>query len=435
MNSPRIRSKFTLFALVALSSLSYGQATLQRQQRLNAVLAAPVSGAQLAASTGLNLVGEIPGVAVSLQQPIGMPDDLFARLLNTVNESPDTIFAELDRRVILPEFEGCAITGQVGVQQCTIGFVSGAGPGEDCSQIELPAGLGLGPLLQEESTSVPIVAVIDSGIEPSLPIFETSLLHPGFDHVLDQPGGFERLNGIDEDNDGLIDEAEGHGTHVATTILSLAPDALIVPIRVVDAEGIGFGFDVAEGVLSAINDGVDMINLSLSMNAPSQLVNLTLALALSRGIEVYAAAGNTGLPQVLFPASFQGDPTGTFQVPANMPSGVIGVAALNSDSIALAFTSHGDAVDLCGLGARVCAQVSSGAFQAWQGTSMACATTTGAAALVRSRIPNSFQSPIGELLIQTARPVDSENPDFAGQLGAGAFDVFAAVAAAESMAP
>ena len=434
MNSLRTRFKFTLFALIALSSLSLGQ-TVQRQQRLTAILAAPVSGVQLAASTGLILVGEIPGVAISLQQPLGMPNDQFTRLLKVVDASPDTILAELDRRVELPEFEGCTITGQVGVQQCTIGFVSGGGPGDSCTNNELPSSFGMGPLLQEEATSVPVIAVIDSGIEPNLPVFANSLLNPGYDHVLDQLGGFESLNGIDEDNDGLVDEAAGHGTHVATTILSLAPDALILPVRVVDAEGIGFGFDVAEGLLSSINEGVDMINLSLSMSAPSELVNLTLALALSRGIEVYAAAGNTGLPKVLFPASFQGDPTGTFQIPTNMPSGVVGIAALNSDFEILGFSSHGDAVDLCGLGARVCAQVSSGAFQSWQGTSMACATTTGIAALVRSRIPSSFQDPISELLIQTAQPVDAENPDLAGQLGAGAFDVFAAVAAAESSAP
>lgn len=435
MNSFRIRSQFTLIALVALSSVSFGQATIVRQQRLNAVLAAPVSGAALAAATGLDLTGEIPGVAVSLQQPINMPNNEFARLLKIVNDSPDTLFAELDRRIQIPEFEGCAITGQVGVQQCTIGFVSGSGPGDNCSQNELPSEFGLGPLIQEPPTSVPVIAVIDSGVEPSLPIFADSLLHPGYDHVLDQPGGYERLNGVDEDNDGLIDEAAGHGTHVATTILSLAPDALILPVRVVDAEGIGYGFDVAEGLLSSINDGVDIINLSLSMSAPSELVNLTLALALSRGIEVYAAAGNTGLPSVLFPASFQGDPTGTFQVPTNMPSGVIGVAALSSSYKVLPFSSHGASVDLCGLGSRVCAQVSSGAYEAWQGTSMACATTSGVAALIRSRIPDSYQGPMSELLISTARPVDDENPGLEGKLGAGAFDVFAAVAAANATAP
>ena len=218
---------------------------------------------------------------------------------------------------------------------------------------------------------------------------------------------------------------------MATTILSLSPDALILPLRVVDAEGIGFGFDVAEGILTAITEGVDMINLSLSMNQPSELVNLLITLALSNGIEVYAAAGNTGSEGVLFPASFSGSSTSNAMIPANMPNAVIGVAAVNSDFARSSFSSFGDEVDLCGLGTRVCAMIPTGELQAWQGTSMACATATGVAALLRSRLPAKFVQPIGELMIETAQSVDVENPDMAGLLGAGAFDAQAAFAAAQ----
>ncbi len=412
--------------LCGLAPLAGAQSPL-RQDRLNAVLSTPIPGAQLAATFGLNLVGEIPGFAVSLERPPGMPPDKFQRILNQIDSLPETLFAELDHRLQTPEFEGCAIQGQVGIQQCTIGFVSGD-PADNCEPNQWLGQLGLGQILPNPATAQPIVAVLDSGIDPSVTTIANALFHSGYDHVLDQIGGYDLPDGIDQDLDGLIDEAFGHGTHVTSTILAIAPQTLILPVRVVDADGVGWGFDIAEGLLTAVQNGVDMVNMSLSMAAPSKFISLMLALTLSNGIEVFIAAGNTGSEGALFPASFTADPTGTYVVPANMPNGVIGVAALGIDHALANFSAYGDGVDLCGLGMRVCAEVPGGLIQSWQGTSMACATTTGIASLVRARIPVAYTGPMGELLIETAKPVDAFNPDQAGKLGAGAFDVFAAIA-------
>ena len=427
------RAALPLTLLACLPAVSAAQTTQARLGRVSSVLAQPVSGAALAQATGLTLTGEVPGIAVSLEQPPTMRPEVFQRIIDILDASPITLFAEEDARIELPEFEGCALGGQVGVQQCTVGFVSGD-PGLDCELKTWIGKLGLGPVIQGAKTATPVVAVLDSGVDASVPLLSSTLFSPGYDHVLDKPGGYDVPDGLDQDGDGLVDEAFGHGTHVASTIVSLAPDALILPIRVVDADGIGWGFDVAEGLLTAIQAGPDTINLSLSMAAPSKFVSILLALAMANGIEVVAAVGNTASEGVLFPASFVEDPTGTFAVPASMPHGVIAVAALDIDQIKADFSAYGAEVDVCGLGVRVCGKVPGDETQSWNGTSMATAVISGTMALVRSRAPTSYVGPMGELLVQTASPVDGLNPEFAGMLGTGAFDVFAALGAAEAAA-
>jgi subtilisin family serine protease len=123
-----------------------------------------------------------------------------------------------------------------------------------------------------------MIAVIDTGVDLDHPDLVSSLfVNPG------EIAG----NNLDDDNNGFVDDVHGydfanrdanpndtngHGTHVAGTIASskngvgatgVAPDAKILPIRVLGDDGSGISIDVAAGIRYAAQMGADIINLSL----------------------------------------------------------------------------------------------------------------------------------------------------------------------------
>lgn len=141
-----------------------------------------------------------------------------------------------------------------------------------------------------------VVAVIDSGVNLSHPDLAGRLL-PGRDFV---------------DGDSTPQDGDGHGTHIAGIVAantgngegveSVAPDAQILPLRVLDDNGEGFTEDVVAAIDHAVAQGADVINLSLSSSVPllGDLFDPTFGQAidraLDRGVIVVAVAGNSGLP-------------------------------------------------------------------------------------------------------------------------------------------
>lgn len=91
------------------------------------------------------------------------------------------------------------------------------------------------------------VAVVDSGVDLDHPTLKDHL-GPGIDLV---------------DGDDRPDDDNGHGTHVAGIVLSGAPGATIMPVRVLDASGSGSLDTIAEGVRWAADHGADVINISI----------------------------------------------------------------------------------------------------------------------------------------------------------------------------
>lgn len=140
-----------------------------------------------------------------------------------------------------------------------------------------------------------VVAVVDTGVSLNHPDLAGRLV-PGYDFVA----------GNAEPQD-----QNGHGTNVAGIIAadadngigvdSVAPEAAIMPVRVLDANGAGDITTVVKGVDFAATHGADVINLSLGGNVADSLVGeqeLAAAVdrALARGIVVVAAAGNDSVP-------------------------------------------------------------------------------------------------------------------------------------------
>ena len=143
-----------------------------------------------------------------------------------------------------------------------------------------------------------VVAVVDTGVSP------------GVDGVHELLSGYDF---IDEDEDPS--DPNGHGTHVAGTVAQttdngigvagVAPGAAILPVRVLDEDGIGTSVGLAAGIIWAVAQGADIVNLSLSSNAPSTVVEEACTHAEESGVLVIAASGNDGFSNfVSYPAAY-----------------------------------------------------------------------------------------------------------------------------------
>jgi serine protease len=170
--------------------------------------------------------------------------------------------------------------------------------------------------IQKGKTSV-AVAVLDSGIayedytDPrtgavykKAPDWGDTVFLPGYDFV----------NGDEHPNDD-----EYHGTHVASTIAEatnngigmagLAFGCALMPVKVLDSDGNGTFFDVAEGIDFAVDftqngeHPIKVINLSLGSEGSSQTLTSAIDRAFSKGVLTVAAAGNSGKSVVEFPAN------------------------------------------------------------------------------------------------------------------------------------
>src|SRR4028118_696772 len=165
-----------------------------------------------------------------------------------------------------------------------------------------------------------VVAVVDSGVDYT---------HPDLDDNIWRNAGEIAGNGIDDDRNGYIDDIrgwdfvasdnnpmdldfDGHGTHIAGAIAGerndfgitgVAPNAKIMPVRVLSAFGSGNPNYVAAGIRYAADNGADVINLSLGNEfVPSDVVNNAIQYANNKGSVVVIAAGNLGDIQPAYPA-------------------------------------------------------------------------------------------------------------------------------------
>jgi thermitase len=249
------------------------------------------------------------------------------------------------------------------------------------------------------------IAVLDSGVDATHPLLENHLL-PGYDFV-------------DMDNEpGEVGEigqgAYGHGTHVTGLLALVAPEAKIIPLRVLDKNGIGNIWILAEALEYAVNpdgdvntnDGAQVINMSVSTPRPTNLLQSTLRKITYERIDenghevhaveynniVVAAAGNSGTDIPEYPA-------------AESFHAMLAVAASDENDTITSFSTRGPWVGLLAPGQGIVSTVPGGGYAKWSGTSMAAPLTAGVAALVRSALPNASNSTVISHLVATSKQI------------------------------
>ena len=252
----------------------------------------------------------------------------------------------------------------------------------------------------------PVIAILDTGVDIDHPdlkanIWTNTKEAEGAEDYDDDDNGFkDDIHGWDfVNNTGRIGDWNGHGTHCAGIaaavgnngigIVGANPDALIMPVTVMQSDGTGDVATIIKGIDYAVANGADIISMSFGSYGESVAEEQALARAYQKAILV-AAAGNDGLclnhkhpergqaaPAPMFPASY------TF---------VLGVQAMNSngglsswsnyDDNGATYSEYGEEklynYEILAPGAQIASTYPGGNYKALNGTSMATPMVAGA---------------------------------------------------------
>jgi len=265
------------------------------------------------------------------------------------------------------------------------------------------------------------VAVLDTGAQLDHPALKNNFKGvTSYDFVDDDGDPSEPRFALDKD----LSEKEmiGHGTHVAGIVDLVAPKAKIMPLRVLDREGYGTSFHIAEAISFADRNGADVINLSLGMPDPTllgllppKLLREKVVEAIRHGAVVVAAAGNYNNLVPTYPAA-----RGTT---ADDHDGLLAVTSVNSKERKSDFANFGLWVDIAAPGENILSTYPVSRYAYWSGTSMATPFVAGQAALIRDVNCSLDAAGVEGQIRRSARSLVGKDIKYGAMMGAGHTDV------------
>jgi len=259
-----------------------------------------------------------------------------------------------------------------------------------------------------------VVAVVDTGIDLDHPDLQANLI-----------SGQSFVSGISSPDDDA-----GHGTHVAGMvagvsnnggIIGVAPRASLMPIKVLDSQGSGWTYDIANGIEWAVDNGAGVINLSLGGVDKSSTLEAAVNYATNQGALVVAAGGNCGdALYILNGCDYQDQPA----YPAAFPN-VMAVASTDSSDNQSSFSNEGSYIEVAAPGSYIYSTYPSGSYTTMSGTSMASPHVAGLAALIWSQNPSWTNQEVRAQIRNTAQDLGSSGWD--SKFGYGRIDADAAL--------
>ncbi|MFN3361350.1 MAG: S8 family serine peptidase [Pseudanabaenaceae cyanobacterium] len=275
-----------------------------------------------------------------------------------------------------------------------------------------------------------VVAVLDTGVD---------IGHPDLAPNIWVNGGEIAGNGIDDDGNGFVDDVNGwdfgdrdntplpgrengssHGTHVAGTIAAVrngittdsggnqfevqgvAPDVQIMAVRVLGGRFGNTASTLAQGIRYAVDNGANIINLSLGANMNSSVLRSALNYAEEKGVIVVAAAGNEANRGATVPSFPARD--------AALVDVGIAVGAIDRNANVASFSNPagvvlGEFPFVVAPGVSVLSTLPNNRYGSFSGTSMATPHVAGVIALMLQANPKLTPRQVEEILMATARPL------------------------------
>lgn len=292
-------------------------------------------------------------------------------------------------------------------------------------------------------TGVVKVAILDSGIDSDHPELIDNFLKDSENKII----GKRFFDGSSDDN---FDDDNGHGTHVAGIIAAKSNNNMgitgisannkirIIPVKCINKFQDGYyskNLDIANSIKWAVNQGADIINLSLGGFPGDDLIKNNIRYALNKGCLVVASAGNSSHPQK----------RGFVEYPAALPE-VLSVGSLDEENNLSYFSSYKTdegypekpeghrGVDVVAPGSKIYSTFDhsdtgtyNNGYCYLTGTSMATPIVSGVAALLMQQHSHYYRNPsiVRKVLIQTAK--DCGIPGYDQEYGYGLIDAKAAL--------
>jgi subtilisin family serine protease len=261
------------------------------------------------------------------------------------------------------------------------------------------------PLAWDKTTgsSSTVIAILDTGVK--------------YDHADLQNkfvAGYDFVN-----NDADPTDDQGHGTAAAGVAGATANNGLglagacwtckIMPVKVLDSTGSGDYVDLVNGITWAADHGASVISMSLAGSADSSTLHSAVQYARNKGAVLVAAAGNSGVNSVNYPAAY---------------AEVLGVAGTQSDDTLYSWSNYGTWVKVAAPGCDYTTLISGG-YGSFCGTSAATPLVAGIAGLARSFQPTATPAQI-EAAIESSAVKGTAN------VACGRVDAAAALSALSS---
>jgi len=205
----------------------------------------------------------------------------------------------------------------------------------------------------------------------------------------------------------------GHGTAMLSLITGSSgrvhgagPGATVLSFPVLSGDGFGDSFSLAMAIMNAVDQGAQVINMSLGSDGDSWVVREAVNYALSKNVALVAAAGNEAVNRVSYPAAYDG---------------VLSVGSVDADRQHLYFSNRGPSVDVVAPGLAVLADWPGGKMVEVSGTSASTALVSGVVAALLSKEPGLTGKRATELIEQYADDTAGVGKD--DETGYGAVDL------------
>jgi len=234
-----------------------------------------------------------------------------------------------------------------------------------------------------------VVAVLDTGLDTNHPDLQGRIV-PGYDSV----------NGS-----ATMRDDNGHGTAIAGIIAAIsdnnigiagiAQNAVVMPIKVADRDGIASVADFAAGLKFAVDQGARVVNMSLGTRVPSRTLELVIRAAHSLGAVMIGAAGNDPVHHAVYPAAY--DEVIAVTVTGDEPE--LGYSAVLAEE-----------VEVGAPGEDIPATLPGGVYGFMSGSSASSAFATAVAAVVWGKDPTLARDDVRQVLRAAQDPIPALEP-------------------------